>query len=187
MAWLESIVRLWFSLDLNYLEAISMLKDKIKKLVDVYLIEISMQGAKLNLVRSGQISQIISWAELCEEEILVSRLEKELKSWPMSYRFYGSNDPSNSRLWRDLRSTLDAYYRQRDEHSNLMQQDRYERYEEKMTGLVRYMRDIHQDQINQLIVINEEKLKSLREEKVMMERELDLLKSCQHEVKAIRW
>ena len=68
-----------------------------------------------------------------------------------------------------------------------MQQDRYERYEQKMTGLVRYMRDIHQDQINQLIVINEEKLKSLREEKVMMERELDLLKSCQHEVKAIRW
>ena len=163
------------------------LKKKLMNVFDVYLLEIQDKQTKPNPVRAQQISKMIQWTHTCDEDILVSRLERELKLWPMAYKLLGSHEKSKSQLWRDLRSCLDAYYSDKKEHSGMMQQERYERYEEKMTGLIRYMRDIHQEQMDQVNDIHQERLKATVQEKNTLEKELDALKSSGHVMGGISW
>ncbi|MDA9832257.1 hypothetical protein N9C31_01355 [Gammaproteobacteria bacterium] len=164
-----------------------MFKDKILKLLDVYLIENQSKNLKPHAVRSRQIAQMIQWAQTCDEDILVSRLERELKFWPMPFKFFGSYEKSKSQLWRDLRSCLDAHYKRQKEYSSEMQQDRYERYEQKMTGLIRHMRDIHQEQLQQVTQVTETRLEMARHEKSSLEKELNGLKASGHDIRGIAW
>ena len=155
--------------------------------INVYLLEIQDKQIQPHSVRSQQISKILQWVHTCDEAILVSRLERELKIWPMSFKLFGTHAKSKSQLWRDLRSCLDAYYDDKKASSGMMQQERYERYEEKMTGLIRYMRDMHQEQVDQISQINQERLNVAIQEKNALEKELDGLKSSGHALGGISW
>ena len=162
-------------------------KEKVKNIVDAYLLTAEKACKKVHPVRQKQLREIIDWTLLCDEEILVSRLEHALENWPCPHRFFSTVTKEQSALWRDLKSCVSHYYKTLEEQHYRSGQDRYERYEEKMCGLMRFLQYVHHQEVTQMNQEHARVCKQLRDVQRQLVEELDVIKSEDRLEQCISW
>mgnify|MGYP001415707432 CR=1 FL=1 len=158
---------------------------KIQEIMDIYIIERS-DGQTLNDTRKEQIAKILSWCALCSEEVLIARLENELSSWPMPKVLFGSSAYSQSKLWRDVSACIRRYYQKEEEMCFEQHEERYERYEMRMSWLFDYIRRQHHDDLKKINMDCDKKVAIHKELNDSLNTELGCIKQS-YQSKNIKW